>query len=244
MIFRVVVVGGPCGPWIDRCLTSLKSQTDGAWTCGVVLDKFDNAGCVARLFAAQDARISVVENMVRCGALPNIIHSISMQGTEPEDVIVTLDGDDWLNGTDALAKVRAAYESDSKLLLTYGSWVGHPNPSAVNNSNPYYSHEFTDGSLRRGPWRGSHLRTFKYKLWRLIKDEDLRDPSGRFYECAWDLAFMWPMLEMAGYDRVKWFPDKLYVYNRETPHNDEKLRSAEQYRNHQEIMVKSSYSRI
>jgi glycosyltransferase involved in cell wall biosynthesis len=243
MIFRVIVVGGPCGPWIGRCLSSLSEQTDKEWTCGVVLDKCDDAADKAVQIASADNRFQVAVNMEHRRALPNIIRSISMQGPAQEDVLVTLDADDWLNGPDVLSKVRAAYAAQPNLLITYGSWVGHPDPTAVNNSNPYQRHEFTDGSLRRGPWRGSHLRTFKHKLWSLVKDEDLRDRNGKFYECAWDLAFMWPMLEMAGHDRSKWFPDRLYVYNRETLHNDEKLRSPEQYRNHQEIMSKKPYTR-
>ncbi len=44
----------------------------------------------------------------------------------------------------------------------------------------------------------SALRTFKYKLWKNIKEEDLKNREGKFYEAAWDLAFMFPMFEMAG----------------------------------------------
>lgn len=240
--FRVVVSGGPCGPYIERCLGSLSYQTDRDWTCAVVLDRFDDAPEKAAVFS-NDERFLVVDNSVPQGALPNILHSIKVQRCQPDDVIVTLDGDDWLYGTDALAKVRALYEAHTDLLLTYGSWVGYPDPNCENNSAPYTGAEFAGGVLRKGPWRASHLRTFKHRLWKLVKDEDLRGKDGKYYDCAWDCAFMWPMLEMAGYDRVKWIPDKLYVYNRETPHNDEKLRSARQTANMREIQSKPSYQR-
>ena len=82
--------------------------------------------------------------------------------------------------------------------------------------------------MRRGPWRGSHLRTFKFKLWKLLKDSDLRGSDGKFYDCAWDLEFMWPMLEMAGYHRTKWISERIYVYNQETAFNDAKLYLKEQ----------------
>jgi len=244
MSFRIAVVGGPCGPWIGRCLRSIQEQDYRGWTCTVVLDKFDDAPEQAEAIASHDSRFCVYVNEKEYdhrGALPNLLASVAMQRPGMDDVIVTVDADDWLSGPSVLSKVKAVYDSDPNLLITYGSWVGHPDPSAVNNSAPYHSHEFKDGSLRRGPWRGSHLRTFKHRLWSEVKDEDLCDSKGRYYECAWDLAFMWPMLEMAGYERSRWIPDKLYVYNRETPYNDEKMRSAKQYKNHLEIMAKTPY---
>lgn len=241
--FRIVVVGGPCGPYIEKCLNSLTSQTEYGWTCAVVLDKFDDAGQKAMRFT-KDERFSVIENSTPRGAIPNIKRSIIEQAPDSEDVIVTVDGDDWLNGVDVLSKVRAAYDSQPTLLLTYGSWVGYPDPNCNNNSAPYMPYEFTRGILRRGPWRASHLRTFRYKLWKLVKDEDMRATDGTYYDCAWDCAFMWPMLEMAGYDQTKWMKDKLYVYNRETPYNDEKLRSAKQTMFMREIQAKAPYAKV
>ena len=240
MKFRVVVVGGPCGPWIDRCLNSLMSQSDRGWSCAVVLDKFDDAGDKAVRYSTYGVTVAVNHDTAR-GALPNIIRSILLQSPAPDDVIVTLDGDDWFYDDSALAKVRAVYDQHPGLLLTYGSWVGHPDPHCVNNSAPYLRDEFNGGALRKGPWRGTHLRTFKHKLWKMLKDDAFRSSNGNFYDCAWDCAFMFPMLEMAGYERVKWMSDKLYVYNRETPHNDEKLRSARQTAFFKEIQAKTPY---
>jgi hypothetical protein len=241
--FRVIVVGGPCDPYIERCLDSLTAQTDKEWTAAVVLDKHDDAPSKAMLRSTAGITVAINYDQKR-GAMPNIVRSILLQRPDPDDVLVTLDGDDWLNSTDVLAKVRALYDAQSDLLLTYGSWVGYPDPNCVNNSAPYMGAEFVGGILRKGPWRGSHLRTFKYRLWQKVKDEDMRGSDGMYYDCAWDLAFMWPMLEMAGYDRVKWVKDPLYVYNRETPHNDEKLRSARQTAFMREIQAKPPYSRV
>jgi len=242
MKFRIVVVGGPCGPYIDRCLESIESQTDKGWTAAIVLDSVDDAPEKA-LARMSDNIVVAVNITVRDGALANIVRAITLQSPNLDDVIVTVDGDDWLNGPRVLETVRGAYEANPELLLTYGSWVGYPDPTAVNNSAPYMEHEF-NGGLRTGPWRGSHLRTFKYKLWRKLKDADLRGKNGKYYQSAWDLSFMWPMLEMAGYSRTRWMREQLYVYNRETEHNDEKLCSREQQANHQEILAKEPYAEV
>jgi len=243
VIFRVVTVGGPCGGYVDRCLDSILGQTDTGWTAGVVLDDFDEAPRKA-LGRASDKVVVEAPPGSRRGALANIKRSIELQRPEPDDVLVTVDGDDWLYGPEVLSKVREAYVSQPSLLLTYGSWVGYPDPHCVNNSAPYQSWEFQEGRLRRGPWRGTHLRTFKYGLWRLVQDADLKGRDGQYYDCAWDVAMMFPMLEMAGHARTRWMKDPLYVYNRETPHNDEKLRSARQTAFYHEIRSKPSYQPI
>ena len=243
MMFKIVVVGGPCGPYIEKCLDSIVSQDDHGWTAAVVLDKHDDAPGKAMRKASEGFTVAVNHETKR-GALSNIIRAILLHGPAPDDVIVTVDGDDWLYGCNVLSKVRAYYEAQPNLLLTYGSWIGYPDPNCNNNSAPYSRDEFKNGTLRKGPWRGSHLRTFKYKLWCRLKDSDLRNSSGKYYDCAWDCAFMWPMMEMAGYDRVKWISDKLYVYNRETPFNDEKMRSSEKTRNNLEITSRPAYQEV
>jgi len=243
MRFRIAVVGGPCGPYIDRCLDSLESQTDRGWSAAVVLDAVDDAP--ERALSKVDDRMTVAVNIAaHDGALANIVRAVRLMDPDPDDVVVTVDGDDWLNGPRVLERVRRVYEGSPEVVLTYGSWVGYPDPMAVNNSAPYQRAEFDAGALRQGPWRGSHLRTFRHKVWRRVRDEDLRDGNGKYYRTAWDLSFMWPMLEMAGYDRVRWMGEQLYVYNRETPHNDEKERSEEQQASHREIMAKPPYERV
>ena len=39
---------------------------------------------------------------------------------------------------------------------------------------------------------------------------------------------MFPILEMAGQDRVKFIPELIYSYNQESPYNDSKMRLREQ----------------
>ena len=125
--------------------------------------------------------------------------------------------------------------------MTHGSWTAFPNPRVVNNNAPYTRKEF-EKNIRKCAWRGSHLRTFKYKVWKHIKDEDLKDDKGRYYRTAWDCAFMWPMIEMAGINRVQFIPDILYVYNQETPFGDAHVHLREQMFYTDYIAAKPPYS--
>jgi len=74
---------------------------------------------------------------------------------------------------------------------------------------------------REIPFVFSHLRTFKFFLWKQIRDASLRDAQGRYFRAAWDLAIMYPFLEMAGHS-IKYIHDILYVYNCESPLSDSK----------------------
>ncbi len=42
------------------------------------------------------------------------------------------------------------------------------------------------------------------------------------------MALMLPALELAGFERVTFVPERIYVCNRETPYNEDKVRSLEQ----------------
>ena len=100
-----------------------------------------------------------------------------------------------------------------------------------------------DNSYREDQWRASHLRTFKHKLWRQIKHEDLKDASGNYYEMTYDQAIMLPLLEMAQ-ERAKFIPEVLYVYNKENPLNVDKIKAKKQFELAQEIRGKQPYERI
>ena len=227
-MYKIVVVGGPAEDYIDRCLESLLAQEIKDWEACVVLDPVGDL-TYERAKKFESSKIKVIKNDEKMFALPNILRSIKELNPDDEDVIITVDADDWLEGTKALSVVDTYYKRNPELLVTHGSWQQYPNPGEITNNGAYNEVEFRNG-IRRYPFRASHLRTFKYKLWKRIKEEDLKDGDGDFYTSAWDLSFMWPLLEMAGVRRVKFIPEVLYNYNQETPYNDAKVRLEEQCR--------------
>ena len=83
----------------------------------------------------------------------------------------------------------------------------------------------TNGQLRKYPFVSQHLRTFKAELFKKIKTEDLLY-EGKFFPVTWDMAFMFPMLEMAAPrdDHAKnhslFISDVLYLYRMDNPIND------------------------
>lgn len=119
-----------------------------------------------------------------------------------DEVIVWLDGDDWLATDRALATVAEMHAAGA--WATYGQFLrsdGRLGFCAPVGSDP-----------RSAPWTCSHLKTFRAGLVKRIRDEDLRDASGACLTLAIDQAIMIPVLEMAA-ERALFCPRVLCVYN-------------------------------
>jgi hypothetical protein len=67
----------------------------------------------------------------------------------------------------------------------------------------------------------------------------MKDQDGEFYRMTYDVAMFFPMLEIAGFDRVKHNEKILYVYNRSNPISDDKVNQSLQWSIHAEISKKS-----
>ena len=108
---------------------------------------------------------------------------------------------------------------------------------------PYSDYVIENNLFREEVWKASHLRTFKRKLWNSIHKEDLIDlKTEEFYEVTCDLAFMYPMLEMA-HERSRHLRDLSYVYNKENPLSDMYIKEQAQLSIASEIKGKKKYHR-
>jgi len=231
-MLKIMVVGGPAEDYIVRCLTSIINQSVLDWDAQVVLDPVnDKTYEIAKAY--ERPNLKVLLNDKQEYALPNLLKASELLNPSDDDILVTVDADDWLfsydtpSHKDSLSIVKSYYDRNPELLLTHGSWRSFPNAGANTNNAPYTRHEF-DNNLRKFAWRASHLRTFKYKVWKHINVEDLKDADGKFFRSAWDLAFVFPMLEMAGLDRIQFIREPIYTYNQETPFSDTRMRLQEQ----------------
>ncbi len=134
-----------------------------------------------------------------------------------EAVVAILDGDDELFNADALGRVVQEY-IDPAVWMTYGSFCYASNGRRGLGSL-FPLKVLQKASFRKEPWITSHLRTFKAWLFKKIVKEDLLH-EGKFYQVAWDLAIMFPMLEMAHNRHIRYISNILYKYNDQNPLND------------------------
>jgi hypothetical protein len=61
---------------------------------------------------------------------------------------------------------------------------------------------------------------------------------------TYDVAIMFPMLEMAGFEKTKFNDTILYTYNRSNPISDDKVNQQLQWSIHNEINKKNKFTKI
>ena len=238
--FKIIVPFYNVEKWIKVCIRSVKAQNYKDFQC-VLLDDMstDDTAKIVREEIGDDPRFTFVQCQEKAYALKNIYDGIALSEPDSEDIIVTLDGDDWLARKDVLYLLNQAYQN-TDCRMTYGSYVEYPGGRKGKFAKRIPPEWISQRLLRKAPWQASHLRTFKHDLWKRIKVEDLQDPDGNFYRMAWDLAFMFPMLEMAG-SKSLYIADPLYVYNVSNPLNDHKIDNQLQVRTENEIRQRHPY---
>ena len=122
----------------------------------------------------------------------------------PEAIVALVDGDDWLCRAEALTLVQRAH--DEGAWVTWGSFEygdGRPGFAAdLDWSKP----------VRAQHWVTTHLKTFRAGLFHRIALADLMF-DGKWIHRADDVAYMLPIVEMAGRERCKFIPQVVYAYN-------------------------------
>ena len=238
-LFNIVVPFFNCEKYIKKCLDSILRQTYKRYQVQVIDDcSSDNSYEIAASICSNYENFKIIKNSKRIGALNNIYNSLSIKIEEPSKTIdLIIDGDDYLYSSDVLYFLNEKY-IQSNCLITYGSHLsskgiqGKKYPKLIRKYNLY----------RNYFWYASHLRTFRHDLWLSINNNDLLDQNGNYFSVAWDLAIMFPMLEMAG-NRQEFIKDVLYVYNDENPLCDHNIRRKEQILAAEQIRKKIKYKK-
>ncbi|HXF29789.1 MAG TPA: glycosyltransferase family A protein, partial [Chlamydiales bacterium] len=181
-------------------------------------------------------KFTVIHNKKRKGALCNLYTIIS--SLPPKTIVVTVDGDDELYGTQVLDRIANEYKN-SAVWMTYGNYVTSP-PSGPSCCGEIPKEVAENRTFRSFQWVASHLRTFYAKLFQKIKKKDLLI-KGEFYPATWDQAFMLPMLEMSSKGHFRFIQDPLYIYNIQNPINDSRVRLELQLALDKHIRAKRPY---
>ena len=241
--FKIIVPFYNVEKWIKFCAKSIKLQDYQDYMC-YMTDDMSTDESLKNLapHIAGDPRFILYRNGHKRFALGNICDTMERQDFDDEDIIVVVDGDDWLATEAVLSKLNEIYEKED-CLMTYGSFVYYPSYTRGGEASEYPADTIKNNSYRKDQWRGSHLRTFKYKVWKEINHEDLRDTDGEYFEMTYDQAMMLPMLEMCG-PKAKYVSDILYVYNSDNPNAVNKTRAKKQYNIMLDIRKKKPYDRI
>jgi hypothetical protein len=120
---------------------------------------------------------------------------------EPQEIVVVLGGDDWLAHEWVLSRLNQYY-ANPDLWMTYGQYREYPSYDVglTKALDPKLE-------VRQQPFFASPLQSFYADLFQQIAPGDLGYPA------AAELAYMIPMLEMAG-PHAAFISDILYIANK------------------------------
>lgn len=217
--------------WVEYNLASILNQTYTNWRLVYIDDcSTDDTFEKANSILKEDPRCSVIKNEINKGAAYNYIEYVKRMSLDDQDIIVHLDGDDWLYDESVLENLNNFY-NEKGCWTTYGQFVCYngsdePKPSFPQGT-PYSDYVHKYKLYRLDAWRASHLRTYKSFLWKAIDTEDLKSKiDGEYYWHASDLAWAYPALEMCPKDKIGIVNFYTHVYNA-TPKNQTRTRERE-----------------
>ena len=217
-MIHAIVCGYNCGQTIDKCLDSIRAQN----------------------FSRQKLSVAIETIADRKYLVENTWDTINSMALDPDDIIVLIDADDFLTDEDSFKIVSDEYKNNPNLLLTYGSYV-----NLSTQKRGKFTGEYGPGeSFRTSPWRASHLKTFKYKLWKRLPESALKHDNGEWFTCCADRAIMTPLMEMAGHDRIKYLDWILYCYNDTNKQSVWNTQKANSIMTREEIYSRTPFNRI
>lgn len=179
----------------------------------------------------------LVKNLRKCGAMANYYRAV--HSCNDDEIIINLDGDDWLYDDEVLKRVNEVYDS-GEVWFTHGTLIEFPSQIVA------WSEAVPPSIIEKNAFRQSkcpsHLRTYYAWLFKKIKLVDFLY-EGEFLKMTCDMAIMFPIAEMAG-DRHAFIPQVNYVYNMTNPINDSKVDAQLQNDLDKFIRQKKVYDRL
>lgn len=227
-----------CESFVERSIMSIMSQRYKDFKCYITDDmSTDNTVKVIKETIKDDPRFILIENHEKFYQPGNYEQVIRWRGIEGDEICVEVDGDDWLPNSNVFTKINEVYQNEN-VWMTSGSFKYHDGRQGFANPPS----RFTD--IRKQTFTLSHLRTWKAWLWKKILPEDLKDENDKFWSVAGDLAFMFPMLEMAGQEHYRFLSDINYIYNESNPMNDHKVNLNKVMETVHKIRNKKEYTKL
>ena len=238
--FTIIIPAYNCEKWVERNIESATKQQYNNYDIVYIDDcSTDNTLKLAnKINKKSNKEFNIISNSENKKALYNLYENIKK--AKQNSIIVTLDGDDFLANDKVLEFLDKVYK-EKKCWLTAGSYVQNDNYQVVS---PSISDDYWNHNIRKMPWSFSHLRTFKKELFMKINKEDLLDTDGEFYKCTFDRAMMYPMVEMAGKEKIALIKKALYIYNRFNPLSVDRVHRANQLRIESILNNKPQYEKL
>lgn len=237
--FLIISFGYNCEEFVRLNIESIRNQDYNDYTHLIVDDaSMDETGETIKKYMYE--KIILYKNETNKKWLPNAIEYIDKHIKSDEDILMTVDLDDWLAHGHVLSRINEIYNR-------YDTWMTYSSFKYLKSGRlstwiPRYTKEIMEQRLYRHTiWSFTHLRTMKAFLWKHIDKNDLKDEKGEYFKCANDQAVFIPALEMSSPNHIYYINDIQYIYNDMNPHQIEKINRAEQEGNARKVRLKRKY---
>jgi glycosyltransferase involved in cell wall biosynthesis len=235
----IVTTSYNCAEYIEQCIGSIMGQEFKDFKCYITDDmSTDNSVNVIKAMIKGDDRFILIENIEKLYQPGNYDQVIrNNPDIYDNEVIVEIDGDDWLPDCNTLGRIDATYKSEN-------IWIANGSFKYSNGTKGFAAPPKNFDTIRQAQFTASHMRTWRAFLWRAIDQDYLKDDNGIYWEVAGDLAFMFPMLEMAGPEHYFFMNEINYIYNETNPLNDHKVNMSKVSNAVKALRARPKYERL
>jgi glycosyltransferase involved in cell wall biosynthesis len=206
--FKIICPSYNNEDWIETHIGSILEQTYDNYEV-LYMDDYstDNTWKLVNEFVGDNPKFKLIRNDKNYGAAHNYTgdHLYDFVDND-EEILIHLDGDDWLALPDVLEKLNEFYIQND-YWMTYGgflAWEGGEDtkePYPQNTEYDKFIHK--NNKYRSDLWRASHLRTYKWFLWKSINKKDfVSNIDNKLFWHASDLSWAYPCLEMCPSDKI------------------------------------------
>ena len=198
--FKIITPSYNNEDWLEYNLASILNQTYTNYKILYINDNStDNTFSKVEGIVGDNPKFKLVNRTENKGATYNYFFELDEYLNNDNDIIVHLDGDDWLFDNNVLENLNKFY-NEKDVWMTYGKFycfdgtndlkLGYPQ----NTPHPDFVMEYK--LFRQDTWRASHMRTYRTFLFKKFNTNDLiSNIDNKLYWHASDLAFQFPFLE-------------------------------------------------
>ena len=193
---------------LNNLTKSLNTQKYDNWQVYFIDDvSSDDTWNKLALLCTNGDKFITIKNNEKKYALKNINDACDLiweQSNHTEQLIVIVDGDDFLINENTFTLFNKAFNEDALFMWTKHSW---------DSANQNISEEFPAGiNPYQWKWVTSHARAFSLNLFEQVNKDNFKDVYGNWFVRGYDQALSLPLLTLAK-DRIKFIQEVTYRYN-------------------------------
>lgn len=215
--FKIIITSYNNSKWTEMCINSLLTQTyknfeviffDDGSSDDTYLQAYNMIGCDTKFKINK-----LANNNTKSWIFVNLLDEY----IDDTDIVLFLDGDDWLSSDEVLSAINQYYELHNPW-VAYGGmvvWDGGESVLEPFPQNSEFPKQILDQKLfRKDTWRSSHTKTMRGFIWKsLDKNNFLSKLDGKYILGPDDLVIMFDALEKCPSTKIGRFDFPTYVYN-------------------------------